>query len=344
MRNLLIFLILVFLFCSSCRSTSPTTGNDGQLRYAAVFTDRPMQQSYTGLMSSVVRLTTFINYQTVVFDADSLITADELQKRDVLKMTEARIVQNESFLGTAMVAAGSENRRLLLTCAHLVSFPDTIYNFSNRANAWGSRYLLGFSVKTGEVIQASCGSGSIQAGILVLDDQRDLALLQLASEYEDQLPKAAGVQLADLQKLNIGDRLFIGGFPSGQFMMTTGILSLPAGNTGLLLTDAPFSEGYSGAPAMVYDRQDQTFLLAGIGRSVAARTSYCLKPEKEIYEAEYNSTLPYEGPVFVETERKPASGVTFITSSARIGDFLRENREVLRKAGWSGLFPGGPEK
>jgi hypothetical protein len=337
MKVFFLFPVFILLF-GACSSTRPVVDEQNATRLASTFPDRAAQSAYTDFTASVCRLTAFVNYRTLVFEPDSLILVSEIGRRSGPGITRARLTRNESFSGTATVIAVSGNRGLLLTCAHNVVFPDSVFTYNDKANLQGKRFLLGLSEKTGAMIQVSGPYGTMQGEVIASDAENDLALLEVKGSQIVTLPVPVKLRLATISELHWGDRVWLTGYPSGRNMMTTGVLSIPGSGEGVLLTDAPFSEGYSGAPAIIYDRLAGEFLLAGVGRSVAARSEYVLKPEKKIHEQAYNTALPYQGPAYVEVEKQAAPGVTFITSSGTIERFIGLEKEQLEKRGWVGIL------
>lgn len=338
MKILKISVFLISVILAGCKIASHVSGPDEAMHFQSVFTEKKMQSAYETFTNSVVKLTTFVNYQTILFEPDSSISINDISDEDGLGYTRARLVQNESFSGTATILGISDRRALLIACAHNVSFPDTLFTYADKADSQGNRYLLGISFKTALVLQVNTEMGTFKARVIAMDRENDLALLELESETEIVLPPPANLKPVSLSKLLWGDRVWLCGYPSGRFMMTSGLISNPNREQGVLMTDAPFSDGYSGAPALVCDLQSGQFRLAGIGRSVAARSAYVLKPEKKIHETAYNTSLPYAGPTYVEIEKLAAPGVTFITSADLIYRFIQENFEILDAQGWQNVL------
>ena len=335
MRYRLLYVLCIALMLCGCRIISPVQHNNGETGQTSVFENNPMQRQFESLTLRVYRIVTYVTYESQVFEQGSGLTLNDLTGRDFdFSFVKARLVHNDSYSGTGFAIKVSEGKALLLTCAHTIDFPDTVFTYDDNANASGQRYLLGLSVKTSQVIQVSGNNLHCRAEILATDPASDLALLEIPLTSGDD---RAVVPMAEGSKLSWGDRVWLTGYPSGRYMMTSGLISNPGASDGLLMTDAPFSEGYSGAPAFVFDQRADVFRLAGIGRSVAARSSYVLRPEKEIHEAPYNTSLPYTGPVYVRTEREPAPGVTFLIGSSMLDDFLKSNDAVLQKKGWGGI-------
>ncbi|MFH1120469.1 MAG: serine protease [Bacteroidota bacterium] len=327
--------LLLLVSATACRVMNPVPQPEPSSGFESVFPDENARKRFEELAPSVIRLTAYINYRTIFFEPDSLVTLLEIKKDLALSFIRASIVRNESYSGTATILSVKGNSALLLSCAHNVSFPDTLFTYNDKANMHGERYLLGLSVKTGQILVLNGPVGVMQAKVLVADTENDLALLEVEAVQVTSIPCCPVLKLAEVSSLNWGDRVWLAGYPSGRFMLTSGLLSIPEDTDGIILTDAPFSEGYSGAPALVYNLKAGEFLLAGVGRSVAAHSEYVIRPEKKIHEIAYNTALPYEGPNYVEIEKQAAPGVTFIASSDIISGFLRSNRGVLEENGWT---------
>lgn len=341
----MLFLSVLMLSCAACRVSAPLDVKPKPVQLAGVFGNREMQRQFETFTASVVRLTVFVSYQSQVFEPGSMITLDSIETGNELSATRARLVHNESFSGTATVVAVKGQHALLLACAHNVNFPDTLYTYDDRADFSGNRYLLGLSVKNGEIIQVSGPAGPMKAAVVGLDALHDIAFLEISADQDSELLQPAGLKIMETKGIHWGDQLWLTGFPSGRFMMTTGIISNPGNSEGVLLTDAPFSDGYSGAPALVYDQAAGEFLLAGIGRSVAAHVDYVLKPEKKIHETAYNTGIPYTGQVYVGIEKQPAAGVTFIVSADLLKAFCDKNRNTLIQHGWNPeIFVSGADE
>lgn len=314
-------LLLTAILLNSCnrnfiQKDAPT------LEYASVFQTPQIRDKFELLERSVVRLNIYVSYQLAVFSPGSNVLPAQVSDESVLQNTMARVVRNENFNATAFVVAADKEYFYLLTCAHSVVFPDSIITYDSRANETGQRYVISYAEKTGQLLQLYLPSGVQEAEILKFDKKTDLALLrcQRKTLIDFNLPVLSDYKSG--KGIKRGDLLWITGFPAGKSMMLQGI----AGKTdqdGVFITDAPLSEGYSGAPVFAYNNMLQNFVLVGVGRSVAAKSEYVLKPEKGIHETAYNQVLPYQGQTFVSIENRPVAGVSYVIGAEIINDFLR---------------------
>lgn len=316
-----LILLLFAILLNSCnriffKNNTPT------LEYVSVFQTPQIREKFEILERSVVKLNIYVSYQLAVFSPGSNVLPAQVSDESVLLNTMARVVRNESFNATAFVVSADNEYFYLLTCAHSVVFPDSLITYDSRANESGERYVISYAKKTGQLLQLHMPSGVQEAEILKFDKKTDLALLRCQRRAFIDLiypalpdPKSGG-------GVNRGDLLWIPGFPAGKSMLVQGIAG-KADNDGVFITDAPLSEGYSGAPVFAYSNILENFLLVGVGRSVAAKSDYVLKPEKGIHETAYNQVLPYQGQTFVSIENRPVAGVSYVIGAETISDFLR---------------------
>jgi len=320
-RLLSLVLILVAVF-SGCRTLPLEEAGRGMPSYASDFENTLMQEQFNTLSERVLRVVSYVGYETQVFEPGSNITL-EMLKSDGVELSGVRTRQhsNESFGGTALVVSTDDSAAVLLTCRHVVSYPDTVFSYDDRADRYGNRYLLGISVKSDQLVVVSDGRTHWPALLCSEDPENDLALIRI-QRYFGTSGMVSLLAVDDSGFPRWGDRVWMLGYPSGKAVLTGGILSRCRDNDRLLVTDAPFSEGCSGAAAFVWDNYAGVFRLAGIGRSVAARTRFQLRPESRIHEKSYNTSLPYRGAVFIDPVKEHVPGVTFIIPAPVIMNFL----------------------
>lgn len=326
-KRLISFVFILVIFFSGCRTLTTEGVDRGMPRYASDFESTLMQHQFNALSERVLRVVSYVGYETQVFEPGSSITL-EMLKSDGVELSGVRTRQhtNESFGGTALIVSAGDSAAVLLTCRHVVSYPDTVFSYDDRADRNGNRYLLGISVKSDQLVVVSDGGTHWPALLCSEDPENDLALIRIHPYVET--PGMVSLHAVDDPGFpGWGDKVWILGYPSGKAVLTSGILSRCSDNDRLLVTDAPFSEGCSGAAAFVWDSYLGVFRLAGLGRSVAARTRFLLRPESRIHEKSYNTSLPYRGAIYTEPVREPVPGVTFIIPAPVIMNFL-DNSDI----------------
>jgi hypothetical protein len=115
---------------------------------------------------------------------------------------------------------------------------------------------------------------------------------------------------------------------------------------GSFLIDAVFTRGFSGGLCLAIRDGIPNFELVGMIKLVSAHTSYVITPGKDTGSAEFDSSVPYTGDLFVERKTEIEYGVTQAISVERIREFLEANAALLSRRGYSinsilGATPGG---
>lgn len=326
---LIVFFLMTFLI--SCKTVKYRQPEYYTGQFESVFPDDQARQQFREMSSSVIRLTSYVNYQLSIFENGSQVTLDIAEDTSVLAKIRARVNRNESFSGTAFIIAQDDSSMFLVTCAHTVSFPDTIISWDNKADDNGVRFVLSIARKTSSLVQATFPERAVRMKVVSIDESSDLALLQAGKIAGNVNPLSAAHRLCST--LQWGDKLWIAGFPTGRFMLTNGLAG-KSGSDGIFATDAPLSEGYSGSPVMVYDIEAKRFGLAGVARSVPAKAFYVLKPEFEIHEMQYNSAIPYTGPVYAATDYRSVAGVSLVVSAEKVFSLMQEAGFALKDNKW----------
>ncbi|NVO20591.1 MAG: trypsin-like peptidase domain-containing protein [Bacteroidetes bacterium] len=332
--GILMISLLIFQACSSHLANSQHAKPDG--KYDASFPTADGSDQLETILRSVKKVNCYTVYKTYVFGEQSHITLASLTEKDAFSNADARITSNEATSGTALVIQSDENKIALLTCAHIVNLPDTIISWSEYSDLEANHYLRSISFKTKEQITVRDIPNGNGFRILACNHDKDLAIL--GREYEPalsgQIIPVFPYPTGHSAEIRWGTFIYLAGYPAGQLMLTKGIVSKSNDPDNHLLTDAPFNEGFSGGIALALKDGIPNFELIGIGRSVTASKEYFLKPEKEIFEYDYNPSIPYQGPLYVKSKNEINYGITWLIPVDRIRDFYLENRSGILTSGF----------
>jgi hypothetical protein len=329
--------VLLFLFTTCSRGTYTSLHSpqkDG--KYDSEFPATSCSSQLENILQSVKKVNCYVTYRTFVFSDQSRITLNDLNNDQLLFKAEASLSTNEATSGTALIIYSDPNRIALLTCAHIISLPDTIISWSEYSDLGTNRFIHSISIKKKEQITVREIPEGTQFSIVACDQKKDLAIL--GHEYSN--PPVSSIQpvfpypAGHSNELRWGCFIYLAGYPAGQLMITKGIVSKANDNENNFLTDAPFNEGFSGGIALALRDGVPNFELVGIGRSVTASTEYFLKPEKENYEYTYNPSIPYQGPLYVKQKKDINYGVTWIVPIDCIRDFYLGNRLKIEAYGY----------
>jgi hypothetical protein len=325
----------IFIGCSiKSNLTHPSFVKDG--KYDSEFPSTDCSAQLETILKSVRKVNCYVSYRTYVFGEKSHTTLADLSSDHVFSSADASLYTNEATSGTALIIQSDANRIALLTCAHIVNLPDTIISWSEFQDLESNKYIRSISFKVKEQITIRDVPEGAKFTLLACDQKRDLAVLgreYSTPQFNQDLP-AFPYPTGHSAELNWGDFLYLAGYPTGQLMVTKGIVSKTNDTENNFLTDAPFNEGFSGGIVMAIRDGIPNFELVGIGRSVTAGTEYYIKPEKEIYEYNYNPSIPYDGPLYVKQKKEINYGVTWVVPIDRIRDFYLDNRLKINSSGY----------
>lgn len=336
LRSAGILLILVVLSFGCARRVIQTANpalKDG--RYDSEFPYRNCAVELEEITRSVKKVNCYATYRTYVFGENSQITLRDLSGPDLFEQAKARIENNESVSGTAVVISSSGDKLALLTCAHVAVFPDTIIHWSEHSDLQSNKYIHSISLKTNQQLYIRDIPEGSRIQVLASDLKSDIAILGRTVNQPALPVKVFGYPAGYSDQLEWGSFIYLVGYPLGQLMVTKGIVSKPVDRNGNFMTDASFNEGFSGGIVLAVRDGVPNFELVGIGRSVSARTSYSLKPEKQIHEYAYNPAIPYNGNIYVNEEKEINYGITFVIPVNKVRQFYLDNRNRILEQGYN---------
>ncbi|MBK7173375.1 MAG: trypsin-like peptidase domain-containing protein [Bacteroidales bacterium] len=304
-------------------------------RYDAEFPYANCSQQLETILKSVKKVTCYTNYRTYVFGTNSNITLNDLNIGQVKDKAEASIYTNEATSGTAVIIQSTDKQMLLLTCAHIVDLPDTLISYSEYGDLQ-NQFIHSISLKVKQQIVIKDVPENNRFSILCSDRKKDIAILgrTFSVPAATPIPPPFDYPFGDSDHLEWGSFVYLAGYPVGQLMITKGIVSKAPDKTSNFLTDASFNEGLSGGIVLAIKDGVPNFELVGISRSVSARNEYFLKPEKDIHEFNYNPSIPYSGPLYVNQKKDINYGVSFVIPINHIKQFILDNHKDLASKGF----------
>ncbi|HEY6952448.1 MAG TPA: serine protease, partial [Bacteroidota bacterium] len=242
---------------------------------------------------------------------------------------------DNSVRGTATVIANDGRKIALLTCAHVVSFPDTVTAYYFGADKRPTRYLRSVSVKMKQFnfVSPFPENGSVE--LVVVDAATDIAVVgrQLDSEISRGIP-VFRYPLGKAMELGWGSFVYVFSFPAGVKMITKGIVSSPRKDSeGSFYVDAPLSSGSSGGIVLAIRDGIPNFELVGIVRIVPAKFTYYLAP-KEKNDEDYNLYDPYTGETYVRKRTDLELGVTKCIPAEAVRELLKRHERELVAQGY----------
>ncbi len=332
-----ILLILLF-FLSSCRQQAfqlvyPSL-SDG--RYDSEFPYRNCSKELGEIAETVKKLYCLVEYDQYNFQVSNLITKDNIKNLNLKKSASGKGFYTESVHGTATIVSNSDGNVVVLTCAHVVNYPDSVFSFFLDETGKPTQYLESVSIKKKQqnFIRDFPDQGLLD--IIAWDKELDVAFLGTHFGETVEAAIVFDYPTGDADQLEWGNFVYIVGFPAGYQMVTRGIVSNPnPGKKDEFIIDALFNTGISGGVVLAVRDGVPNFELVGIAKSVSAKYHNVLKPEKDSHEENYNPNVPYEGNLFVKTEKDINYGITFTVSIGAIRQFYQKNRNTFIQKGFN---------
>ena len=324
------FLFLVFASWSCSRQSYPPAR-------AVYQTDKqydtgpPAQGASSALdkiSQSIYRLNIIAFYASYTFDRSTHITLEKLKKGNIDAAAASHTVSSRSVLGTASVVYVDNDKVALLTCAHVVNFPDTAITYFPDS----SGIIRNVSIK---MKQKNYVAGLINpnAKILATDSKHDLALLEATINPKENV-QVIPFPVGKSSDLDWGTFIYVMGFPMGRKMVGSGIVSKPVNNKdGFFLTNAIFNRGISGGPVFAIRGSSQNFEWVGIASSSSVSDIFYLEPNINNTE-KYSKSEPYVGELLINKKKVINYGVTFSVSMEEIIRFVRSIKSVLEQQGF----------
>lgn len=332
--KLLVTLLILSLLIIACarqiyQVTYPTLV-DG--RYDSEFPYRSSSQQLEEIGKTVRMVSSMAFYKGFALPEAAAVTLADIPGIELKEIATDRIFYNNSSTGTATVIYARNRQVALLTCAHVVDFPDTVYSFYDRANT----LIKSIAVKDNQIIYTTDLPEGGQVEILLTDKKLDIALLGKKLTKDPQFVITTfDYPFGMARELEWGSFVYLFGYPIGNKMITKGIVSNPRNDKGnTFLVDAPFNRGSSGSIVLAIRDGIPNFELVGIANSASANIDYVLGPDKDVDPREMNTYLPFTGELYLKQKEEIRYGVTRIIAIEAIEKLLKKNHRRLMEQGY----------
>ena len=326
-----LFLVLILLL-QSCATNQHQTASHvvaHDNKYDSELPDVSISDDLEFIFSTVKKLNVVAFYMTYEFQPGAIVEKSKLTKGNVIIKASSSNMSSESVSGTVTVVYNKNLLIGMLTCNHIVDFPDTIIDWY-RSKAQGVRTL---SVKVKQKNFVSGLPDGEDTKVIAKDPTNDIAFLKKKIDMTGMNIKVFDYPLGKSADLQWGSKVYILGFPLGNQMVTSALVSKPkSSKSPRFLMDAVFNKGISGSPVVAIRDGVPNFELVGMASSTSAKSIYYLKPEN--VENYMQSNEPFVGDVVLSHERMINYGVTYAVTVDEIRRFIRGNRTALEHAGF----------
>jgi hypothetical protein len=345
-HNLILFsftLIISILFLSCAKriyEVAYPTLNDG--KYDSEFPYKSSSAELEKITNSVKKLTAIAYYKNYIFDQSNPATLSDIRTGGYRHKAVREIIYNNSVIGTATIIYLSGRKVALLTCSHVIDFPDTIINyFKEDGKMTSDIQSVAFKDRQNNFVAALPEQGVLET--LAVDKTIDIALM--GKTFREEAPKfiyPLQYPFGRAKGLEWGSFVYMIGYPKGYRMVTKGLVSQPnRDKSGSFIVDALFNRGFSGGIVLAIRDGIPNFELVGIASSVSADFEHVLVPPESAFTTGYDPRIPYTGDIYIQFNKNINYGITFIISTESIQEFIQQNYEHLLEKGYdlSELLP-----
>ncbi len=328
--------LFIILFVNGCRQPvfHQQSSQEAEGKYFDELANFNRSFQLEELSKSVKKLFSIVEYDIYHFNESAGITPVMLNDLNFRRAADGRTSFSETVFGTATILQSNSNGMLLITCAHIVSNPDTIVTFYS--GSYNTQVIESIAIKKTEMTFVRDVPGNNLVKVLAKDMNRDIAFMSGRFTAPNITLPQIEIPVGDVYELSWTTPVYLMGFPGGQQMVTQAVIGNPKPSTsGDFVVDATFNPGGSGSLTLALNNETQGFELVGLIKATAANYRNVLKPEMDSRQELYNPNVPYSGTVYAERVREIYHGVTYGVSINSIRDFYIENRRAITREGFN---------
>lgn len=339
-RNLIstICLLISFFLFSSCSFTTyekvyPTLG-DG--KYDSEFPYKSTSEELNKISETLQRVNTTAFYKIYLFDEKDNFNINDLNNKNFSDIAVKEALADNSSSGTAVTVYSENGNVALLTCAHTITFPDTIIAYKLDTLGNSTNYIESISIKEKQIIYVAGFPEGSQVEVLAIDNHSDIALIgrKYGSQKGIFFP-AFNYPIGKAKEVEWGTFVYLVGYPINFKIITKAIVSSPRRDeAGSFLVDAVINPGFSGGLVLAIRDGVPNFELTGMVQWVPEEEESLIYPENLKSKTSYNPVVPYEGNLYVRKHSSIRYGIAKIIPVESIMTFLNQNKLYLNKKGF----------
>jgi len=328
---LTIILLLILTSCSGVtyEQIYPTLG-DG--KYDSEFPYKGSSAELEKICQSVHRITTTAFYKTYTFSIDDSLTSQSINEKDLETIALVTGYADQSSSGSATTILSSEGKVVLLTCAHVVDSPDTLFSYFYDDTGIKSKFIQSLLIKDNQTVYAAGFPEGSRLEILATDNKNDLALI--GRDYHNAISNYKLPYLnypnGKAKEIEWGTFVYIFGYPVGYKMVTKAIVSSPNRDSkNSFIIDAVINQGASGSAVLAIKDGVPNFEFVGMVQWVPEEEEDILVPSNSGAEKQFNPLVSYGGDLFVKRHSSIQYGIANVISIEAISEFITENASSL---------------
>lgn len=339
-RNLIstVYLLISFFIFTNCNFTTyekvyPTLG-DG--KYDSEFPYKSTSDELNKISETIQRVNTTAFYKIYLFDQNDNLTFENLLNKELSEIAAKEALADNSSSGTAVTVYSENGNVALLTCAHTITFPDTVIAYRHDEFGLITDYIESISIKEKQVIYVAGFPEGSQVEILAEDSRLDIALI--GRKYGAQKGiffPSFNYPIGQAKQVEWGTFVYLVGYPINFKIITKAIVSSPGrDDAGSFLVDAVVNPGFSGGLVLAIRDGVPNFELIGMVQWVPEEEESLIYPENLKTKSSYNPVVPYDGNLYVRKHSSIRYGIAKIIPVESIMTFLNQNKVYLNEKGF----------
>ncbi len=329
--TVLFFVLMSLYSCSgvSYEQVYPTLG-DG--KYDSEFPYKGSSEELEKISQTIHRITSTGLYKTFTFSINDSLTSENIKDKDLESIALVSGYADQSSSGSATTIISRDGKVVLLTCAHVVDSPDTIFSYFYNKSGEKTNLIQSLLIKDHQIVYAAGFPEGSRLEILAIDRKNDIALIgrDYINTISDYTLPFLNYPNGKAEELEWGTFVYVFGYPVGYKMITKAIVSSPNKDShGSFIIDAVINQGASGSAVLAIKDGVPNFELVGIVQWVPEEEENILVPSKSKNEKKYNPLVTYEGEVFVKKHSAIQYGIASVISIELIKEFIARNASSL---------------
>lgn len=300
--------------------------------YTSAYPHTDVSEQLERIQESTVRIISTGIYTSYRLEEENK-TMGGLEGTNFDSLAASKSTVEESAAGTAFVMDRNLTRALLMTSAHVVDYPDTIFTFRRGEDIPEETFVQSILVKKNQTNFTQTPNGLQSFDIVDTDIRSDLALLRVSMinrSFDDYKP--INIPMGNSKNLRTGSMVYVLGYPRGYEMASRGIVGRAnIDSNGDFVTDALFNPGISGGVVLASKDNFNSFEWVGVSNAAHATRSFVLVPDMRYINPEEN-VQPYQGLVQAERQTDLSYGVTHAVPTQMVARFLDPHKNDLRRS------------
>lgn len=331
------FAITIIVFLSSCSSSTKFNYaflSDG--KYDPTVGNANPSEELNRISKSIKLINSIAFYKKYSFPSTSNYRLKDINKNVLEDFSTSISTFNKDASGTAIIIAQNSNSVLLISSAHILTFPDTLISYYSYKSGIKSEYVESISFKVGSSNYASF-TQSGELDIISINEEIDVAILsgKLKSNSNIEL-SVFPYKFGNSSELDWGTFAYVMGFPLHNKSITTGTISKPEkSNQKFFVIDVSANRGSSGSPVIAIRDGIPNFELVGMISWVPSDKYLFLQPSQLQNNQQYQPDTKYTGDLFIGENEIIRYGITKAVMIDEIKKFILDKKDLLNQNGFN---------